>query len=95
VVYIAPPAVDPCESAFKRWSALYALAAAETDATIESAAKHNADNVALQEARNKSPNPDMLPLVTDAGYNLPPRAQLLDEALKKFGITREPPACIR
>lgn len=56
------------DSAFNRWLQSTGEARAAATTEYDRRAAHNADNVALQEARNTSQTPGMLPRVTDAGY---------------------------
>lgn len=79
------------DSAFKKWYDKYSGAQTEATADYNQRADHNAANVNLVEARNKSQTPGLMPRVTDAGYIEQSRSQLMDEYLKKAGISREAP----
>jgi len=79
------------DSAFKKWYDKYNLAKGEATADYEQRAAHNKANIAITEARNTSQTPGLLPRATDAGYIEQSRSQLMDEYLKKMGISREAP----
>lgn len=79
------------DRAFQQWYDKYSLAHTNATQAIEQARVHNQDNVALQEARNKSQTPGLLPRVTDAGYIERPYSEVMKEYMGKLGVGEQAP----
>lgn len=74
------------DSAFSRWLNKTEAARAAATAELSARRQHNEDNVALQEARNTSQTPGMLPRVTDAGYMEVGFDKLFDDYKRQYGV---------
>lgn len=77
---------------YNRWRDKATLARTAAEGEISLRSDHNERNVALQEARNQSMTPGLLPRPTDAGYIAPDYERILNRWNERFGVGSEPPA---
>ena len=79
------------DRAFQQWYDKYITANNQAQGEIEQQRQHNIDNVNLQDARNTSQTPGLLPRVTDAGYTERPYKDVMQEYMGRLGISDTPP----
>lgn len=80
------------QQAYNNWKAANDMAFDAAEGEIKQVAERNAANVDLQEARNKSSTPGLLPRNMNAGYVEPKFSEALSKYKAKYGATDTPPA---
>lgn len=79
------------DSAFKKWYEKYAIARTAVQDTLTEATTRNAENTAIVQAREQAQDPSLIHRGSGTRYNPKPQRELMDEYLKKAGISREAP----
>lgn len=84
--------IKRAQQAYDNWRSSRDAAMTSANNEITAAQGANADRVSLQEARNASSTPGLLPMNLDAGTVAPKYADALAKYMKKYGVTDTPPA---